>query len=251
MLSGSEAAAVACKEPGQWRRAMELLEISVWQRLVPNEILYEVAITSSQQANYLRPSILLLESLSARTASSMLPAKGVKCAVNGSWEFSLQILSAQVHARLLLEWPVLNAAVSACSSGRSWRHPLELLSRSLSERGGMESNENRQAQPGIAATLLVLVEEQQWESALLLVEPLASRSIEIDMVSCGPLLTYCEQEGLLGQEAGLLLAFKGLGLDAQTKLALQLQAGLGEGKEVCMESQSVHCFEHFKFSDGQ
>jgi hypothetical protein len=54
---------------------MELLEISVWQRLVPNEILYEVAITSSQQANYLRPSILLLESLSARAASSMLPAK--------------------------------------------------------------------------------------------------------------------------------------------------------------------------------
>ena len=79
-LSGSEAAAVACKEPGQWRRAMELLEISVWQRLVPNEILYEVAITSSQQANYLRPSILLLESLSARTASSMLPAKNVKFA---------------------------------------------------------------------------------------------------------------------------------------------------------------------------
>ena len=78
-LSGSEAAAVACK-PGQWRRAMELLEISVWQRLVPNEILYEVAITSSQQANCLRPSILLLESLSARAASSMLPAKSVKSA---------------------------------------------------------------------------------------------------------------------------------------------------------------------------
>lgn len=74
----TKAAAVACKDPGQWRNALALLDHCFEQRLVPNEILYEVAITSSQQANYLRPAILLLESLSARTTSSLSAEKRLR-----------------------------------------------------------------------------------------------------------------------------------------------------------------------------
>lgn len=77
-LSLTKAAAVACKDPGQWRSALALLDHCFQQRLVPNEILYEVAITSSQQSNYLRPAILLLESLSARTTSSLSAEKRLR-----------------------------------------------------------------------------------------------------------------------------------------------------------------------------
>ena len=41
-----------------------------------------------------------------------------------------------------------------------------------------------------------------------------ARSVEVDVLSCAPLLTLCEQEGLVGQEAKVLQAYEALNYEA-------------------------------------
>ncbi|CAK9075594.1 unnamed protein product [Durusdinium trenchii] len=230
-VASHAAAASALSDGRQWRLALGCMYLAPARVLVATN----AAITAHARGRKWTLAIETLQSLALLKleADSFTGTSAISACEEAQWEFGLQILSAKsLHSRHVWcqTWPLLNAAVSMFGSGRTWRHPVELLT-SL-PLTGLDSEECR---PGVAAALLVLAEEGQWPVALQLLEQLSVRRLQTCFSSCGPLLTYCEQQGLAGQEASLQLAFE-LGMEVETKLAAELA-----GKNVVLSSSNPAC----------
>ncbi|CAE7376568.1 unnamed protein product [Symbiodinium necroappetens] len=61
-------------------------------------------------------------------------------------------------------------------------------------------------QPGVAAVFLALSEAGRWEDALKVSKQIHLRKVQPDVASYGLLVMQCEQEGMAGQEIGMLRA---------------------------------------------
>ncbi|CAK9078642.1 unnamed protein product, partial [Durusdinium trenchii] len=202
-VASHAAAASALSDGRQWRLALGCMYLAPARVLVATN----AAITAHARGRKWTLAIETLQSLALLKleADSFTGTSAISACEEAQWEFGLQILSAKsLHSRHVWcqTWPLLNAAVSMFGSGRPC----------------LDSEECR---PGVAAALLVLAEEGQWPVALQLLEQLSVRRLQTCFSSCGPLLTYCEQQGLAGQEASLQLAFE-LGMEVETKLAAEL-----------------------------
>ncbi|CAE7639030.1 PRMT10 [Symbiodinium microadriaticum] len=124
------------------------------------------------------------------------------------WLLSLELLWwMQRNLGLESMQPAVNAAVSACGSSRSWKWPLELMFGSGSATTGFPDASSHEAcQPGVAAVFLALSEAGRWEDALKVSKQIHLRKVQPDVASYGLLVMQCEQEGMAGQEIGMLRA---------------------------------------------
>eukprot|EP00439_Symbiodinium_sp_Y106_P013475 s5422_g1.t4 len=165
-----------------WPNAVSVVEQMHWSRLKADVFTCTSAISSCEKALWL-PSLELL----------------------GWMRRNLGLKSMQ---------PAVNAAVSACGSSRSWMWPLELMFGSgtattgpleqLADRGFPEASSQEACQPGVAAVFLALHEDGRWEDALQVCRQIHLRSVQPDVASYGLLVMQCEQQGMAGQEIGML-----------------------------------------------
>ncbi|CAE7261374.1 unnamed protein product, partial [Symbiodinium sp. CCMP2592] len=122
------------------------------------------------------------------------------------WLHSLELLGwMRRNLGLKSMQPAVNAAVSACGSSRSWMWPLELMFGSGTATTGFpEASTQEACQPGVAAVFLALHEDGRWEDALQVCRQIHLRSVQPDIASYGLLVMQCEQQGMAGQEIGML-----------------------------------------------
>ncbi|CAK9078646.1 unnamed protein product, partial [Durusdinium trenchii] len=218
-VASHAAAASALSDGRQWRLALGCMYLAPARVLVATN----AAITAHARGRKWTLAIETLQSLALLKleADSFTGTSAISACEEAQWEFGLQILSAKsLHSRHVWcqTWPLLNAAVSMFGSGRTWRHPVELLT-SL-PLTGLDSEVLQQLCHLLKTLPLPFM--MSWRQSV------GSGTAEVEegrlqtcFSSCGPLLTYCEQQGLAGQEASLQLAFE-LGMEVETKLAAEL-----------------------------
>ncbi|CAE7661190.1 unnamed protein product [Symbiodinium sp. CCMP2456] len=178
-----------------WPNALSVVEQMHWSRLQADVFTCTSAISSCEKALWL-PSLELLR-----------------------W----------MHRNLGLEsmQPAVNAAVSACGSSRSWMWPLELMFGSGAATTGFPDASSQEAcQPGVAAVFLALSEAGRWEDALKV-----SRRVKPDVASYGLLVMQCEQEGMAGQEIGMIRSLFRVASGALCKPRI-LEPELGAEEEI-------------------
>ncbi|CAJ1376962.1 unnamed protein product [Effrenium voratum] len=219
-------AASAMSKSKQWQKALGCTRFSGPLKLM--------AINSALAAHVRGLQWNVVLSALRAMASSMLQADDFTCTSaitaceKGRWPISLRVLQSIRRLSAEASWPTVNAALSSCGTGRTWRFSMNLLDP-------LTGDASEESRPGVAATLLALAEEGQWSIAAGLLDKLSARSVKPDIASCGPLLMYCEQAGLVGQE-NVLLTLGDVGMDAQANLAqlAQMVGKMCEGANVAL-----------------
>lgn len=191
------AAMSSCSQVGQWVRSCKMFQLMAWASVQKDAITLSAMVTSSgvsqRWASTLNAVQLALDiSIEPDVVFCNL------CISACSTEWAAAVNSLQTVSRLNKEPSVISysAAVSTCNRSKKWDIALALMFSSSQYGFGANLIAS-------SATLLAATTANKWACASSLFDVMVASELTPNVVACGPLLSHCEQSGLIAREVAL------------------------------------------------
>ncbi|CAK0841573.1 unnamed protein product [Prorocentrum cordatum] len=218
---GHNAVISACKNGGQWQRAVALLsktrEVTAWQADVTS---YAAGISACGNGEQWQRALELLSGMRGAklepTVIFIYSAGISACEKGRQWQLALVLLGEMREVKLESDGVSCGAGISACEKCGQWQRALALLREICDANGASAICYN--------AGIIACEKGRQWQRALALLRAMCDAKLEAEVISYSAGVSACEK--LRAVAAGSDAAQRDVGGEAGARSRLSYSAGI-------------------------